>query len=145
MGDTEYGVTTLLSKGGENHAYRHTPCEQCPWRKDSPIGAFPPDAYRHSARTAYDMADSTFSCHVAGKDKPQTCAGFLLQSAEHNMQVRIGLMTGRLDLSRLHDGGVSLYDSYREMAEANGVPADDPALKPCRPYVDEEWWKNRDG
>lgn len=41
-------------------------------------------------------------------------------------------MMGRYDPSLVSDDGIALYDSYREMAVANGVPPDDPIIAPCR-------------
>lgn len=58
------------------------------------------------------------------------CAGFLLRGAGDNMAVRMTQRAGA-DLSKVRSE-VALYDSYREMAEANGVDPEDPALQPCR-------------
>lgn len=78
------------------------------------------------------MAQTTFACHMAGKDEPLTCAGFLLRGSMHNLLIRLGQMRGAIDFDKISAGGAQLYDSYRAMAIANGVEADDPALKPCR-------------
>jgi hypothetical protein len=64
------------------------------WRVDA-NGEFPAEAFRHSASTAYDMAQHTFACHESGSKKPATSAGFLLRGADHNLAVRLGFMTGR--------------------------------------------------
>ena len=119
-------------------AYRREPCEECPWRKDAPVGAFPAEAYRHSARTAFDSAKEKFSCHMSGTDKPQACAGFLLSNSANNLAVRLAAARGQIDLSKVSARDHQLYRSYREMAIANGVPADDPAIAPCR--GDDESW-----
>lgn len=120
-------VITLKS---ESHAYRKTPCPGCPW-KVSNVGSFPAEAFKVSASTAYDMAQNVFSCHESGKDKPATCAGFLLRGAEHNLSVRMGILSGRYK-DDVSDGGNEMHAGYRAMAEANGVPSDDPSLQPCR-------------
>ena len=112
-------------------SYRRQPCETCPWRLDA-TGEFPAEAFRHSAPTAYDMATEQFACHASGTEKPATCAGFLLRGAAHNFAVRLKLMQGKLDLDAVSDGGVELFGSYREMAEANGVAPGDPVLAKCR-------------
>lgn len=125
-------VVTIKSEREGNRTYRRKPCSDCPWRKDAKIGEFPVEAYRHSARTAYDMAQETFACHQSGTDKPATCAGFLLRGAAHNLSVRLGLMEGKIDLGEVGDDGIELYDNYRDMAIANGVDPDDERLKPCR-------------
>lgn len=126
--DERHQVLSLEGGGG---AYMRRPCADCPWRKDA-VGVFPAEAFRVSASTAYDMADATFGCHSAGRETPATCAGFLLRGGEHSLRVRLGLMTGTLDLDRVSDGGLDLHDDYVEMAVANGVDRDDPVLRPCR-------------
>lgn len=124
-----YGVTQLRG-GGDRH--RRKPCEQCPWRADLPTGVFPPQAFRESAPTAYDMAMSTFSCHMSGKERPATCAGFLFRHSVNNMQVRQRLLHSAGWPEHVSDGGFPIYKTYREMAIANGVDPDDPVLKPIR-------------
>jgi hypothetical protein len=69
---------------------------------------------------------------MSGAGEPATCAGFLLRGAENNLAVRMAIMEGRLDPADVNDGGVQLYEGYRSMAIANGVPADDPAIARCR-------------
>jgi hypothetical protein len=124
-------VLTTRSEGVGAYSYRRAPCAECPWRKDSPVGAFPAEAYRISASTAYDMADNVFACHMSGSECPATCAGFLLQGADHNLAVRMRLASGVLDPGSIRSD-VELYGSYREMAEVNGVDPDDPVLARCR-------------
>lgn len=121
-------VVSISSKGA---GYRKKPCTTCPWRVDA-VGEFPAEAFRHSAPTAYDMAQRVFSCHESGAEKPATCAGFLLRNSANNLAVRIAESTGRIDLSKVSDGGAELFPSYRAMAIANGVDPQDPILQPCR-------------
>jgi len=122
-----HAVVTVEGKGG----YRRKPCEQCPWRCDM-TSRFPAEAFRLSADTAYDAAFHAFGCHMSPAAKPATCAGFLLSAgALHNIVVRLALAAGRLDIDKV-SSGVPLFTSYRTMAIANGVAADDPVLAPCR-------------
>lgn len=123
----EYQVVTVSAN---TKTYRRTPCPGCPWRVDQ-TGVFPADAFRHSASTAYDMAQSHFSCHESGTKKPVTCAGFLLHGAVHNLAVRLDYIRGHI-LGGISDGGHDLHKSYRAMAVANGVDAADPVLQACR-------------
>ncbi|RMA56482.1 hypothetical protein C8C96_4899 [Acidovorax sp. 100] len=119
----------VVSVAGGSGSYRRTPCPNCPWRIDA-VGEFPAEAFRHSARTAYDMAKESFACHASGSDKPATCAGFLLRGADHNLGIRLRRMKD--ELMEVCDGGHELHENYRAMAIANGVPADDPVLAACR-------------
>jgi hypothetical protein len=121
-------VTSVEADG--DPAFQTRPCAgemPCPWRRDAPPGQFPAEAFRLSAATAYDMAERTFGCHSTGTANVLTCAGFLLRGAGDNLEVRLW----DADLSVVASD-VELYDSYREMAIANGVAPDDPALTPCR-------------
>lgn len=136
--DENHQVLTLAGAAGARFAYRSKPCAQCPWRSDLPTGVFPAAAFRHSANTTYDMSERTFACHQQGKDKPATCAGFLLRGADHNLGVRMAIMRERYNPQAINDGGFPLYRSYRAMAVANGVAPDDPALAACR-GADEDW------
>ena len=125
--DENHQVVTLEGGAG---GYCRRPCADCPWRVDA-TGVFPAEAFRLSAPTAYDMAQTRFACHQAGTDHPRTCAGFLLRGANHNLSVRLARMQGRVH-EDVSDGGHQLHAGYREMAIANGVDADDPVLLPCR-------------
>lgn len=113
--------------GGANATYRRSGCSGCPWRVDQ-TGTFPAEAFRISASTSYDGAFEMFACHEAGAAKPVTCAGFLLQNSVNNIGARIKGIAGGADCC----SDVELFPSYREMAIANGVASDDPALARCR-------------
>ncbi|MFG1880174.1 DUF6283 family protein [Sphaerisporangium sp. NPDC049003] len=123
-----WGVFTVIStRRDDNDDYQTSPCRRCPWRRDAPVGAFPPEVFRHSAHTAYDLAVATFGCHASDTRHPSTCAGFILRGAADNLTLR---MRGH-DYSDVQSD-VDLYDNYQQMAIANGVDPDDPALAPCR-------------
>lgn len=128
LAGADHQVVTVISEQGG--AYRREPCSGCPWRIDQ-TGVFPAEAFRHSARTAYDMATNSFACHESGVSKPAKCAGFLLRGADHNLQIRLARIKGAI-ADDVHDGGHALHESYRAMAVANGVDPEDPALAPCR-------------
>ena len=121
----------VLSIEGGGSEHRRKPCGGCPWRVDQ-TGEFPAEAFRQSARTAYDFSENEFACHESGTAKPATCAGFLMRGADHNWATRAMYLTGARDFDAITDGGLELHESYRAMAEANGVDPDDPVLGPCR-------------
>lgn len=105
------------------------PCQNCPWKINS-IGEFPAEAFQHSAKTAYDMSTSIFGCHQSGVSSPSICAGFILHGSMHNLSMR--LLYAKNKIPAISDGGHAMFNSYREMAEANGVPENHPSLTPCR-------------
>ena len=111
--------------------HRKSPCAECPWRTDVPLGKFTPARFRALAPTAYDMARSIFACHMAKDAKPFACAGFLLRSARHNLTVRMAIAREAFKMDVV-DGGHALFPTYRAMAIANGVKKRDPALANCR-------------
>lgn len=125
-GDLHQVVTVVGGRG----SYRKKPCKTCPW-KTNMVGEFPAEAFRHSANTAYDMADHMFACHESGSEKPAVCAGFLLRGADHNLTVRLARMQGRIK-NDVVDGGEDLFENYRAMAVANGVGETEEILAPCR-------------
>ena len=78
-----------------------------------------------------DTWDHTFGCHQSGLGKPQTCAGYILRG-DDAISWRIAVAMGQFDPKQVHSD-VDLFGSYYEMAVANGVPPDDPALEGCKP------------
>ncbi len=128
LADEDHAVVTV--RGGS--AFCAKPCPECPWRREN-AGTFPAEAFRISAQTAYDMADRTFGCHMAGTDRPTTCAGALLSTgADHNLQVRMRLLDEKFSWTDVDAAGADLFPDYRSMAEANGVDPSDPVLEPTR-------------
>jgi hypothetical protein len=127
--------------------YRRKPCSDCPWRIDA-TGEFPAEAFILSANTATDGASlaaaivkgaaisnplATFACHQSGAERPAVCAGYILRG-ESAIGWRIALAKGRFDPVLVSDDDIELHESYFEMAIANGVDPDDPALDHCRPW-----------
>lgn len=104
-----------------------TPCAECPWRLDVPVGKFPPERFEALAGTAYDLAGTVFACHMSKEGGKFACAGFLLQSSVHNFACRMSRLTFENVRSPY-----PLFETYREMAIANGVDEDHPALRDCR-------------
>jgi hypothetical protein len=127
----DHAVVTVTSKESRRR-WRRAPCAECPWRTDIDAKQFPAEAFRISASTCYDMALTTFACHMSGKDKAATCAGFLLsESADHNLAVRLARSAGQMMPASVKPTSPT-HATYKAMAVANDVDPDDPILKPCR-------------
>lgn len=78
------------------------------------------------------MSQHVFACHESGSSRPASCAGFLLRGAAHNLSVRLAQLQDRLNLSDVREDGRELFDSYRDMAIANGVGENEECLRLCR-------------
>lgn len=108
---------------------RNTPCSECPWKRSSPIGHFPPERYVALAPTAQQQLGPMFACHMSKEGGEIPCAGYLMVAGPTSISVRLALAQGRLDLDSLDAQREQVYGSYAEMAVANGVPADHPSLR----------------
>lgn len=111
--------------------YQRKPCEACPWRRDVTPGQFSVERFTILAETAWDMAIVQFACHKSPEGEEFGCAGWVLQSSAHNYGARMAASRGVLNPAEI-SSPYPLYETYRAMAIANGVPPDEPALVPCR-------------
>lgn len=111
--------------------YTQTPCDECPWRRDVPVGRFPPNRFRMLVATARDMARRTFACHKSKDGHEFVCAGFLLQQSAHNFTIRMALRDQGDFIKDIHSPW-PLFTNYREMAIANGIKPDAHCLKGIR-------------
>src|SRR3546814_9941128 len=81
------------------------------------------------------MSDQIFTCHKSAEVHPIACAGFIERGADHNKTVRLAYMFDKLKAMD-RTGGYALYEDYRAMAIANGVPEDHSALKIGRAHAE---------
>lgn len=104
-----------------NHYRRKETCEECPWRKDVPPGRFPAERFIQLRRTAEQgFHKPVFACHKTVEGAETACVGFLLVAGANNFAVRLASATGQFNHKELKATG-PLYESYEEMARANGV------------------------
>ncbi len=103
------------------------PCAECPWRLDVPAGKFSPERFEALAATAYDLAGTVFACHMSKEGGEFACASFIIKSSAHNLAVRMSRQSF-VHVTSDHP----LFETYREMAIANGVDEDNPVLAGCR-------------
>lgn len=109
--------------------YRRQPCEECPWRRDSPAGQFPPERYEALASTAgrpgheAGFTAPIFACHQSTANRDQACAGWLAQVGGQHLGIRMAVVTGRLSGEALSPGDdwPELFGTYEELAARNGV------------------------
>lgn len=104
------------------------PCNECPWRKDVPVGRFSPARYAALERTCQQRMAPVFACHKTKEGNDRACVGYLLRDGENNLRVRLWQIRSRHGDAAPHEqvspetlsSPTKLYDSFYEMAEANG-------------------------
>lgn len=107
-------------------------CAECPWRRDVPTGKFPPERYIALADTcAPGGLAPVFACHMTPDGGERACAGMLAACGMDSNRVRLAVAFGLWKPGEAEAAG-PLFASFPAMAEANGVPADHPALDPWR-------------
>ncbi|MGH9067753.1 MAG: DUF6283 family protein [Acidimicrobiales bacterium] len=114
--------------GRSGVAYQRRPCSDCPWRRDAPLGHFPPE--RYAALRATTGAPGTeapigapmFACHQTIEGREAACAGWLATAGYWHIGVRLAVAGGRLPVLALvpQEDWPELYSSYEEMVGAQG-------------------------
>lgn len=103
--------------------YRKTPCEECPWRTDTPPGQFSAARYRAlrattgcPGREAWVTAP-LFACHMTPVGRDMPCAGWLASVGYYSLHVRVLLSQGLLPRSVMTPGAdwPELFTSYVAM------------------------------
>lgn len=106
------------------HFRRTETCAECPWRRDVAVGRFPPERYVSLRETCTQGFNNLFACHKTAEGHETVCVGYLLVDGLNNFRVRLAVIRGQYDPKTLKASG-PLYDSFQEMAMANGVVWDD--------------------
>lgn len=95
-------------------------CDECPWRRDVPVGKFPPERYQALEATCRPGGlPNIFACHRTPEGAERACAGFLLVHGADNNCCRLAAMSGKWVPGEQIATG-PLYESFDEMARANG-------------------------
>jgi uncharacterized protein DUF6283 len=114
------------------------PCDNCPWRRDAPVGYWDPQHFQEIWRNCQDDGANLMLCHKAMKlpapERPRLiCQGWVRVIGLNAIGVRLAVMTGRVSDEELHDTeGPALYESFKEMMEANdiGCPKRNKVVEP---------------
>jgi hypothetical protein len=99
-----------------------TTCDECPWRKDVPPGRFPPERFERLRGTSEgaDWFKPIFACHKSPEGQEFACVGYLMVCGWGNLSVRMAASSGQFN-PRTLVASAPLYETYEEMAIANGV------------------------
>jgi hypothetical protein len=105
--------------------YVRRTCSECPWLRETEVGRFPPERYRALWETCQPGGLAhLFACHKTERSE-RACAGMLAVCGPDINMVRLLASYGKIDLGAIEATG-PLYDSFDEMARANGYdPASD--------------------
>ena len=99
------------------------PCDNCPWRRDAPVGYWDPEHFRDIWRNCQDDGMSLMLCHKSRLDEDikVPCAGAILVLGFASIGIRIATMRGTIDPAEYGADGLELYSTFAEMLEANGI------------------------
>lgn len=119
------------------------PCDECPTRLDAPVGRFAARRFQALLATVgrpgaeQPLGAPLFACHKTPEGAERTCAGWLVLCGPDHMTVRWAISDGRLPADALKVGAdwPPLYETYDEMAAANGVPKGGSSMRRDEPVV----------
>jgi hypothetical protein len=106
---------------------RKRPCAECPWRRDTNPGQFPPERYEALRETTggpgneAPIGSPMFACHKSAEGKEIACAGWLASVGHYNLTARISAATGGFDWPVPDASWPPLFDDYDEMASTQGA------------------------
>jgi hypothetical protein len=102
-----------------------TPCESCPYRRDAKLARWDRSEFKRLLAQDKDPMGAMFACHGSARTEHAVCAGWLLDQKRRDLpsiQLRLAL-TFKAEARRLlevvTDKGHALYDSIKEMCDAN--------------------------
>ena len=111
---------------------QETPCATCPYRRDTKLQLWREVEFTDlRAKDSEPMTSPVYGCHSSAKlpeAERRPCAGWLLDQKRRNIPsipLRVALIRtpeARELLDKVNDGGADLYDSIKEMHEANYPP-----------------------
>lgn len=106
------------------------PCPTCPWRKSSTVGGedipgFSIEMMRNLATTVPPRGSKddgfyqVMACHHSSEDHRYTCAGYLAQEGERNINVRLMASQGQIDMVKVRKNceGLDLYPDFFSMLD----------------------------
>lgn len=111
--------------------HRRYPCNECPWRRDTPPGKFPAERYEALRNTSGQpgheapLDSPLFACHKTAEGQEQACAGWLATAGIEHLGVRLAVLTGRIPGEALNPGEdwPELFNNYNEMAATQAKEA----------------------
>lgn len=97
-------------------------CGECPWRRDAPVGLFPPERFQKLRSTVPPPGEDgllpIFACHKSPAGEEQACVGYLLVVGYANIAVRLAAVRNAFVMEELTSDG-PLFDSYDQVLEVH--------------------------
>lgn len=100
-----------------------TPCGDCPYRRDAPLGHWSPEEFIELERSDMDPTSPMYGCH---KKDGTLCRGWLMDQRERDvpnlsLRMQMGMVRGFREVIASVHCPVPRWPSIRVMAQANGV------------------------
>lgn len=100
---------------------RKQPCNNCPYRKDAPLGHWSIEEFKDLLEKESDYMGATYGCH---KNDGHVCVGWLMNQDKRNFpSIALRLSLSRNKVTRKYLDSLTckseMFDTVEEMCEAN--------------------------
>jgi len=130
-------ITTGSIRGKVRSNEHRSPCNNCPWRKDAPMGYWHPKHFRDVWYDCQDDGLGLMLCHKSKAAKrPIICAGYALIVGFDSIGLRISASKGEFVPGNYSAKGIPLHRSFKAMMVAQGLKV--PARNIIQPRLKHE-------
>ncbi len=115
-------ITTSSISGKVRADEKRSPCNDCPWRKDAPLGYWHPKHFRDVWFNCQDDGLHLMLCHKSKVAKrPIICAGYALIIKFNSIGLRFSAISGEFVPENYSAKGIPLHRSFKAMMVAQGL------------------------
>ena len=103
-------------------ATKHSPCADCPWRNDAPVGFWHKSNFKKLWKNCQDDGLRLMLCHKSRKSrKKQICAGYAIVLGYESIGLRLAAFEGQFDPNDYDANGIALHPSFAAIMKAQGI------------------------
>ena len=103
-------------------ATKRSPCADCPWRKDAPVGFWHKSNFNKLWKNCQDDGLRLMLCHKSRKSrKKQICAGYAIVLGYESIGLRLAAISGQFDPNDYDANGIVLHPSFEAIMKAQGI------------------------
>ena len=103
-------------------ATKRSPCEDCPWRTDAPVGYWHKSNFKRLWNKCQDDGLHVMLCHKSRKLKEKRiCAGYAIVLGFESIGLRLAAHKGQFDPNDYHANGIALHPSFEAIMKAQGI------------------------